>query len=55
MTKQMEERNAAERRSASLDGASAQNEVRSFNLAVQGSDKIFYESSNLFFCVSGTS
>lgn len=49
MTKQMEERNAAEQRSASLD------EVRSFNLAVQGSDKIFYESSNLFFCVSGTS
>lgn len=47
MTKQREtlERNAAEKKntslSLSLDGASRQKEVRSFHLAVNGSDKIF--------------
>lgn len=52
MTKQMEERNAAEQRSASfsLDGASRQNEVRSFHVAVESSDEISYKASNSFFC-----
>lgn len=54
MTKQREtqERNAAEKKktsvSSSLDGAWRQKEVRSFHLAQNGSDKIFYQLLHSF-------